>query len=387
MDLLYVAPIRFPTEKAHGIAVANMCAELATKVKLTLVVPFRMQNRRLKKINWQKYYNLSNDFKVNYLPTFDLVYLNQYVPRLFHDFNNTVTNISFYLSLFIYLLLHKKAIVYSRDITVSLLCAILHKPIFIELHSLSQDQLIAKYYRLTDKFIKGYVVINNHLKQELINLGINSKKILVSHSGVNKGFFRQYNKAEIKEKLNFPPNKKIVVYAGSFQKGKGLELLLKAAKEFQHDTTILFCILGDYENYPSLYNLSKNSPNILFTGLIQPKSIPQYLQSADLLVLPNDLSTRIYSHDTSPMKLLEYFASRRPVLSSDVPAIASLEKISEMATFFQAGSLDDLVLKIKKLIKHPDQNKIKKAEEYALKYRWDLRAVNALSFIEQKLSV
>ena len=57
-----------------------------------------------------------------------------------------------------------------------------------------------------------------------------------------------------------------------------------------------------------------------FTGHMQPGDVAARLREARVLVLPNPASA-ISTRFTSPLKLFEYMAARRPIVATTLPAI------------------------------------------------------------------
>lgn len=77
MKLIYIANVRLPTEKAHGIQIMKMCEAFAKNdVDVTLVVPFRIQTNEFLKKNKNvfDYYLTDNSFKIVRLPNIDLLF-------------------------------------------------------------------------------------------------------------------------------------------------------------------------------------------------------------------------------------------------------------------------------------------------------------------------
>ena len=52
--------------------------------------------------------------------------------------------------------------------------------------------------------------------------------------------------------------------------------------------------------------------------------IPYWLKAADVLILPNSGKEEISKHWTSPLKLFEYMASKRPIIASDLPSLSDV---------------------------------------------------------------
>src|SRR3989338_9363960 len=96
MKIIYIANVRFPTIKAHGIQIAKMCEALvANGAELTLIVP--------RKGVWAdpfKFYGLGQHFAVKRLWTLNLA------PSTRPGF--LLSAITFALSTLFYLLFHRR---------------------------------------------------------------------------------------------------------------------------------------------------------------------------------------------------------------------------------------------------------------------------------------
>ena len=69
--LLYIANIRLPTEKAHGIQIMKMCEAFAHEgVNVELVVPRRFN---VIKEDPFAYYGVGKNFTTTRIPSFDLI--------------------------------------------------------------------------------------------------------------------------------------------------------------------------------------------------------------------------------------------------------------------------------------------------------------------------
>lgn len=65
--------------------------------------------------------------------------------------------------------------------------------------------------------------------------------------------------------------------------------------------------------------------NVHLTGWVDYKEIPSYLKGFDVALIPHHLSD--YTTSSFPMKLYEYLAAGRPVVSTPLPAIADVAMV------------------------------------------------------------
>jgi glycosyltransferase involved in cell wall biosynthesis len=81
----------------------------------------------------------------------------------------------------------------------------------------------------------------------------------------------------------------------------------------------------------------------------------------------------------SPLKLFEYMASQRPIISSDLPSVREILDESN-CLFCKPDNHKDLAVKILKLIKDSELSKkiANKAFRDVQKYTWDRRVKKIL---------
>jgi len=109
----------------------------------------------------------------------------------------------------------------------------------------------------------------------------------------------------------------------------------------------------------------KSHPNILLPGLVPYAELPAYLARFDVAVMPfvlNDLTMHIH-----PTKVLEYLASKTPVVSTPIPDVAYF--YSGIVTI--AATPDEFVAAIEASLQHPDADAIKRGFELAKASSWD----------------
>ena len=95
--------------------------------------------------------------------------------------------------------------------------------------------------------------------------------------------------------------KKIVLYAGNIGKKQGLELVIDAARQWQHDPDVVFVIAGDGAHCRQLQQQAEGLDNVLFKPLQPLEQLNRLLAMADIhlviqkagaadLVLPSKLT-------------------------------------------------------------------------------------------------
>lgn len=371
MKLVYIANLRIPTKRAHGIQVMKMCEAFARSgIEVELLVPWRFDGLGEDPF---AYHQAQRIFKIRTLPNLDL--LQWPVGKL----GFLITTGSFLLAAKIYSFFREYNLLYTREP----LTGLFFSNFILEIHHLSPKiSFVSKYLFKKAKLI---VVLNNFLKKELVSVGVSRNKILVFPDCVDLAEFdKDITKEEAREKLDLPLDKKIVVYTGSFSiyDWKGLDTLLEAAKQFSND--YLFVCVGAH-NDGEMGQLKKQYPlsNILLKYYVPHQLVFWYLKAADVLVLPNKAGDKISELHTSPLKLFEYMASRRPIVSSDLPSLREILTGQE-ALFFEAGNPEDLARAVKEVVQNQkladqlSRNAYLKVKDYT----WSKRAEEIINAIK-----
>jgi len=348
----YIANIRFPSDKAHGIAVAKMCEAFAMAgVEVTLIVP-RRQNHI--KQNPFEYYRIPKVFKIARLPTIDAI-------RFFDKTGFILESLLFAASSFFYCLFKTPEIIYGRDEFSLSLISLFRNNVVWEAHTPKRGLMVKTLL----KRCKKLVVISESLKKYYESMGIIGKKIVLAHSSIDIKQFRNAsdNKKSLRKKLFLPLDKTIIAYIGKLKtmgEDKGVDELRK-------------CFPKIKDNYTDTH--------LIVISEALPQDVPLYMKASDVLVM-NYPNTKHYANYMSPLKLFEYMASNRPFVAPRLPSITDIIN-DEMAYLFTPGDQQDLIDKIIMAFSEPDNanRKALKALKEVEKYSWDKRAENIINNI------
>ncbi len=368
MKLLYIASIRLPTEKAHGIQIMKTCEAFSKiGIEVNLAVPefFLFDSNKSDPF---LYYDVARVFKIKRIWSLRLIRLGP---------------VGFFLETFLFsfgLLFSsdfwKADYIFSRDEMLISVASFLGRKTIWETHTGSYNF----FARQALKKSKIIVSISQGLKDFYISKGVSESKIIVSRDGVDlEDFNITQTKTEAKEILNLPQDKKIVLYAGRLDGWKGVETFFEASKKFSEDTIAV--VVGGDRN--QITEFSKKYPHILFVGYKPYKELPMYQRSADVLVIPNTGKSEVSKVYTSPLKLFSYMASGRPIVASDLPSIREVLNTSN-SILVSPDSPEAIIKGVNKALE--DENKADIMAKQALsdvkRYSWDSRDRKILDAIE-----
>ena len=170
----------------------------------------------------------------------------------------------------------------------------------------------------------------------------------------------------------------VVAYAGHLYSWKGVDVLLEALAGLPEAHGL---IIGGHSAEPDLARTKAAAARlgiaerVTFTGLVEPARVPELLAQADVLVLPNPASA-ISTRYTSPLKLFEYMAAGRPIVSSDLPSIREILRDDVNALLVAPGDPLALASAIDRLLKDPAlaARLVRAALDEVPNYSWQRRA-------------
>ncbi len=266
--------------------------------------------------------------------------------------------------------------------------AIINKKFSIfELHQSKKDTILDLLIKLKNSnFIKGIITIESSLKESFIKKGFLRDKVIVIEDAVDLERYNQITikKSILREKLNLPLNKKIIMYTGNLANDRGIDIIINAAKNLDKDKFSFYLIGGrnkEIKKWKKYIRENKIDCDITFLKFISNTLIPYYLKSADILLAPYSLKCRTIKW-MSPLKIFEYMASKIPMIASDVDRIKELCGNNE-SLLFNVDNPRDLSQKIKILLNNTElQNKlINNAYEKAKNHSYKKRCEKILEFV------
>ena len=364
--LIYVANVRMPTEKAHGYQVAKMCESFVLQkrritrtgtqthtesIEVELIIPTRHNEI---KGDLFDYYNLQKNFKVEKVFVPDFINIAPLFLRKLGFFLQSL----FFLLRLAFLKMEKGAIIYSRNPEIVWLFSCWGYKTIFESHRWVDSKIWLHKFFIKDA--AKVITVTSFLKNLYVGAGFKNADVLVAPDGVDLSIFDiDVSKEEARKILNLPPDDILLGYTGRTQTmgmGKG--------------------VLAVKNILPLLSSLISTNRRIQFFVVegVYRKKLALHQKAFDVLLMPFPKTTH-YSYYMSPMKMFEYMASRRPIVSSDLPSIR--EVLNEQnAILVEPGNPRALAEGIKKVLDNPEFAQIiaNQAYEDVKQYTWEKRA-------------
>ena len=232
-------------------------------------------------------------------------------------------------------------------------------PVVLEMHADNSGKLGAWWMRqfLKSNGRKLMTVTTSALRNALersTNLRIKDDALLLAPNGVElEKYDGLPNPAEARRQLNLPEGL-TVGFTGHIYPGRGADLLFELAKEMPQ---VNFLWVGGTPELVAHWRgelARAKMMNVTMTGFVKHESIPLYQSAADILLMPYSRSIEASSGQDiaeviNPMKMFEYMAAGRAIVSADLPSIR--EVLNEGSSVLcEPGDIDNWRLEIESLL-------------------------------------
>ena len=178
-------------------------------------------------------------------------------------------------------------------------------------HNVSDEYLEKHNFLMKDERVKLVTTADKLYEDAKL---VRSKNFVLATNGVNPDDFKYENMA-IPSKMNkiIRKYKKVIGYYGALAKWFDYELINKLAKKHKDYAIVLIGHNYDFSIYQSKI---LNNSNVFYLGKVNYYKLIDYSKHFDLLTIPfliNDIT-----ESTSPIKLFEYMAIKKPILTTDL---------------------------------------------------------------------
>ncbi|MEE8127116.1 MAG: glycosyltransferase family 4 protein [Nitrospinaceae bacterium] len=357
MKVFYLARINTATEDASTRHVFEFCREFARMGhEVVLFVPDLGERRELDGVRFV------------------------HVPVVFRK--SGVTFFSFYLSLFfilsLYCLKSRPDVLYTRLQTmewmVTLLKYVFRFKYVVEVNGLALVEMKINalpggwigfvtfmeriIYKLSDQVVVPSALIRDYLYRKY---GVKEDSVLVVSNGANPEFSRPMDKTECRNQLGLPSDGNYLVFVGSLKKWHGIDRLVPLMPALVEDNPSLhLLIVGDGEKKDDLkqwIDEKRMSRNIILVGRVPFEKVPVYINAGDICLAPY-FEEGLNETGISPLKIFEYMACGRPIITNPVGGLDALFREHEIGVMIHSMNPSDWEKPIKDLLGDPEKMKV-----------------------------
>lgn len=274
-------------------------------------------------------------------------------------------------------------LIYTWTIQIAALAAIFGMRTAFEVHDLPTGGGKRWFNAYTkSKTPKKILFITKALRDKMMALypGIRPEDCLITPNGFNPADYGELPAlSEAKIKMGFPQDRPAVSCSGHLYAGRGSELFLDLASRFPEADFHWFGGFPKEVNACREIAEKRGLTNVQFHGFIPRNQLPLAQAACDILLMP--YGKRIAGSGggnsaeiCSPMKLFEYLAVGRCILSSDLPVIHEIIDPT-CAVFCAPEDPDDWARNLAAVLASPERRESlstaakKRSEQYTWKNR------------------
>lgn len=332
MKIAYCTNVRLPSERAHGHQIAQVCDALI-KLGHSVTVFATIREETIDQ-PFSTYYGVSDKIQLKHIgfkthipnwPPLRPLRLFLQNRGLMRDYKTELTEDRFDL-------------LYTR--TPALLATMIATgiPVILELHQLPR--------RSKKAFVRHccacrlVACLTSSIRDSLIEWGVPAHKLMVEGDAVDLNRFTHLPpKSDARLSIHLNTDRIVVGYVGRLKTlfmEKGVKHLLEALKELKYEKKFLGLIVGgpaaDRMFYQKMAeDLGLTTDDVRFVGEVPAAEVPAMLSACDVLAMPFPDFPH-YRHHMSPLKMFEYMAADRPIVTSDLPTVRDV--LSEKTAFF-----------------------------------------------------
>jgi len=171
----------------------------------------------------------------------------------------------------------------------------------------------------------------------------------------------------------------IIGFIGSFEYFIDFDLILSSAEKMKDKT---FLLVGGGREYNHVKNEieERKIDNIILVGSKPHAEVLKYIDAMDICL--NIFKPIPISHGACPIKLFEYMAFKKPVISTRIKEVQHIDN----GSIYFADNVDDLLDNVNRILQNTKETeeKIKKGYELVReRYTWDNIADQFLDFLKQ----
>jgi glycosyltransferase involved in cell wall biosynthesis len=193
-------------------------------------------------------------------------------------------------------------------------------------------------------FADAIVTVTDEIKEYLVKRYPETReKTYVVSNGANVEISRPVEKVLACHELGFDPGKTYVVFVGSLKKWHGVENAISVVEKLvQNHENMRLLVLGDGPEKSYLRSVVARKgleENVTFLGKVKYDQVPLYIgmATACLALFDRERNDRT---GLSPLKIFEYMACGRPVVTTDVGNLKSIIGRHNCGFVVKAGDID-----------------------------------------------
>jgi glycosyltransferase involved in cell wall biosynthesis len=297
-------------------------------------------------------------------------------------------------STFLQALFWKPDLIYTWTLQSAVLGLMFRIPVILELHDRPTGKVgVLAFNRFVKKKgKKRLLLITDALRNALENeqqVDLSGEWVQIAPNGIDLLQYEDVPAPKVARESLQLEEKFTAVFTGHFYAGRGIELLFGLAQSVPE---VNFLWVGGADDMVQSWRQRLDVAgvkNVTITGFVPQADLPLYQAAGDVLLMPYGLKIAGSSGGNSaeicsPMKMFDYLATGRPIISSELPVLHEI--LSEQNTVFcPAKNIESWANAIRDLFRNEQRCKQmgEHARKTAMQYTWQNRASVTLEEFEQ----
>jgi glycosyltransferase involved in cell wall biosynthesis len=177
------------------------------------------------------------------------------------------------------------------------------------------------------------ICVASQIKKRILKYyGLPPEKVSVILNGVNAEKMPVMDSEVAKTKIGLLPDNKVIGFVGHFFPWDGIEYLIEAAEKIvKRIRNVRFLIIGHGlwgQHLPQLADKRGLTDYFIFTGKVPWERLYNFINAFDIATAPYSKAINLQSGRSS-LKILEYFACKKPVVASETEVIPEIVDLAE----------------------------------------------------------
>lgn len=371
MKIAVITNSRIPSLTANSIQAMKVCQALAQLGhEIRLYAP-----RETEPAEWEQlaaHYGLSTPFEIEWLPS---------APRL--------KRYDFTISSILAARTFKADLIYTWLLNPAVAALWMGWPVILEIHAEITGKIgpwmMRRFWRSSTP--KRMLVTTRSLRasvETVAGLTFPEDAVQIAPNGVDPSQYEFLpSAAEARRQLDLE-DKLTVGFTGHIYPGRGADLLFELAKRMPEINFLWVGGTPDEVAYWRDQLTNAGASNVTMTGFVEHSRLPLYQSAADVLLMPYGRSISASSGQDiaeviNPMKMFDYMAVGRAIISADLPVIHEVLNNGN-AVFCEPGNTDAWESTLRDLLAdEPRRLSLgTQAQVDVARYTWIARAKRAL---------
>jgi glycosyltransferase involved in cell wall biosynthesis len=216
------------------------------------------------------------------------------------------------------------------------------------------------------------LVINDKLKEYVIKMGASPKRTQVLSAGIDiEQFNPRQNGSPVRKQYGLKQDDLVLFFMGWLYNFSGLKEVARQVAKTKDDRLKLL-VVGEGDTYDELQQIRQKyhlRERLILTGKKPYRQMPAFIAASDVCLLPAYPDEKIMQ-DIVPIKMYEYMAMAKPVVSTRLPGV--IKEFGQDNGVVYVSQPEDAIKKASQLTKDGNLKKFgAKARRFVERYSWD----------------